>query len=253
MDNFPSNNGAGYVIRRILRRAIRYGFTFLGKKEPFIFRLVEILSQKMGEAFPEIKTQKQLIENVIKEEEHSFLRTLDQGLLLLNRLVNNAKGNVISGDKAFELYDTYGFPLDLTSLILKEKGMSLDVDAFELEMQKQKNRSKSASQVSTDDWTELFEDDVQEFIGYDALEAKVKISRYRKVVSKKEGTLFQLVFNLTPFYPEGGGQVGDKGYIESSNGDVTYILDTKKENNVIIHLVKELPNHLDSHLYSYSR
>lgn len=243
----PSNNGAGYVIRRILRRAIRYGFTFLDKQEPFIFRLVEILSQKMGEAFPEIKTQKQLIENVIKEEEHSFLRTLDQGLLLLNRLVNNAKGNVISGDKAFELYDTYGFPLDLTSLILKEKGMSLDVDAFELEMQKQKNRSKSASQVSTDDWTVLFEDDVQEFIGYDALEAKVKISRYRKVVSKKEGTLFQLVFNLTPFYPEGGGQVGDKGYIESSNGDVTYILDTKKENNVIIHLVKELPNHLDSH------
>lgn len=243
----PSNNGAGYVIRRILRRAIRYGFTFLDKQEPFIFRLVEILSQKMGEAFPEIKTQKQLIENVIKEEEHSFLRTLDQGLLLLNRLVNNAKGNVISGDKAFELYDTYGFPLDLTSLILKEKGLSLDVDAFELEMQKQKNRSKSASQVSTDDWTVLFEDDVQEFIGYDALEAKVKISRYRKVVSNKEGTLFQLVFNLTPFYPEGGGQVGDKGYIESSNGDVTYILDTKKENNVIIHLVKELPNHLDSH------
>ncbi len=243
----PSNNGAGYVIRRILRRAIRYGFTFLNKQEPFIFRLVEILSQKMGEAFPEIKTQKQLIENVIKEEEHSFLRTLDQGLLLLNRLVNNAKGNVISGDKAFELYDTYGFPLDLTSLILKERGMTLDVEAFELEMQKQKNRSKSASQVSTGDWTELFEDDVQEFIGYDTLEAKVKISRYRKVVSKKEGTLFQLVFNLTPFYPEGGGQVGDKGYIESSNGDVTYILDTKKENNVIIHLVKELPNHLDSH------
>ena len=243
----PSNNGAGYVIRRILRRAIRYGFTFLNKQEPFIFRLVEILSQKMGEAFPEIKTQKQLIENVIKEEEHSFLRTLDQGLLLLNRLVNNAKGNVISGDKAFELYDTYGFPLDLTSLILKERGMTLDVEAFELEMQKQKNRSKSASQVSTGDWTELFEDDVQEFIGYDTLEAKVKISRYRKVVSKKEGTLFQLVFNLTPFYPEGGGQVGDKGYIESSNGDVTYILDTKKENNIIIHLVKELPNHLDSH------
>ena len=243
----PSNNGAGYVIRRILRRAIRYGFTFLNKQEPFIFRLVEILSQKMGEAFPEIKAQKQLIENVIKEEEHSFLRTLDQGLLLLNRLVNNAKGNVISGDKAFELYDTYGFPLDLTSLILKERGMTLDVEAFELEMQKQKNRSKSASQVSTGDWTELFEDDVQEFIGYDTLEVKVKISRYRKVVSKKEGTLFQLVFNLTPFYPEGGGQVGDKGYIESSNGDVTYILDTKKENNVIIHLVKELPNHLDSH------
>ena len=243
----PSNNGAGYVIRRILRRAIRYGFTFLNKQEPFIFRLVEILSQKMGEAFPEIKTQKQLIENVIKEEEHSFLRTLDQGLLLLNRLVNNAKGNIISGDKAFELYDTYGFPLDLTSLILKERGMTLDVEAFELEMQKQKNRSKSASQVSTGDWTELFEDDVQEFIGYDTLEAKVKISRYRKVVSKKEGTLFQLVFNLTPFYPEGGGQVGDKGYIESSNGDVTYILDTKKENNVIIHLVKELPNHLDSY------
>ena len=243
----PSNNGAGYVIRRILRRAIRYGFTFLEKQEPFIYRLVDILSQKMGDAFPEIKSQKQLIENVIKEEEHSFLRTLDQGLLLLNRLVDNAKGKVISGDKAFELYDTYGFPLDLTSLILKEKGMTLDVEAFEKEMQKQKSRSKSASQVSTDDWTVLFEDDIQEFIGYDTLEAKVKISRYRKVVSKKEGTLFQLVFNLTPFYPEGGGQVGDKGYIESSNGDVTYILDTKKENNVIIHLVKELPNHLEEH------
>jgi len=241
----PSNTGAGYVIRRILRRAVRYGFTFLDKKEPFIYRLVEVLSQKMGKAFPELKTQKQLIENVIKEEETSFLRTLDQGLLLLDRIIETSDGKEVSGKKAFELYDTYGFPIDLTALILSEKNLSLDEAGFKKELQKQKDRSRAASEMSTDDWTILIEDAEEEFIGYDALEAKVKLTRYRKVVSKKDGELYQLVFNLTPFYAEGGGQVGDKGYLEVPNGDVVYIIDTKKESNVIIHFAKNLPKHLN--------
>lgn len=241
----PSNTGAGYVIRRILRRAVRYGFTFLDKKEPFIYRLVDVLSKRMGDAFPEIKGQKQLIENVIKEEEQSFLRTLDQGLVLLNRIVDETKGDTVSGEKAFELYDTYGFPIDLTALILSEKGLKLDEKGFETELQKQKDRSRAASEMSTDDWTILIDDAEEEFIGYDALEANVKLTRYRKVTSKKEGDMYQLVFNLTPFYPEGGGQVGDKGYLEDTHGDVVYILDTKKENNVIIHFAKNLPKHLN--------
>ena len=241
----PSNTGAGYVIRRILRRAVRYGFTFLDKKEPFIYRLVDILSKKMGSAFPEIKAQKQLIENVIKEEESSFLRTLEQGLILLNRIVEETKGDTVSGEKAFELYDTYGFPIDLTALILSEKNLKLDEKGFDEHLQIQKDRSRQASEMSTDDWTILLEDSEQEFIGYDTLEAKVKITRYRKVTSKKDGDMYQLVFNLTPFYAEGGGQVGDKGYLEDIHGDVVYILDTKKENNVIIHFTKNLPDHLN--------
>ena len=242
----PSNTGAGYVIRRILRRAVRYGFTFLDKKEPFIYRLVSILSDKMGKAFPELKSQKQLIENVIKEEETSFLRTLDQGLVLLDGIIENSKSKEISGDKVFELYDTFGFPIDLTALILSEKGYTLDEKGFEEELQKQKNRSRAASEMSTDDWTILIDDAVEEFIGYDFLEANVKLTRYRKVTSKKDGEMYQLVFNLTPFYPEGGGQVGDKGYLEDTHGDVVYILDTKKENNVIIHFAKNLPQNLDA-------
>jgi alanyl-tRNA synthetase len=241
----PSNTGAGYVIRRILRRAVRYGFTFLDKKEPFIYRLVDVLSKKMGEAFPELKAQKQLIENVIKEEEQSFLRTLDQGLVLLNRIVEETKNDTVSGEKAFELYDTYGFPIDLTALILSEKGLKLDEKGFNEELQKQKKRSRAASEMSTDDWTILVDDAEEEFVGYDTLEANVKLTRYRKVVSKKDGEMYQLVFNLTPFYPEGGGQVGDKGYLEAAHGDVVYILDTKKENNVIIHFAKNLPEHLN--------
>ena len=242
----PSNTGAGYVIRRILRRAVRYGFTFLDKKEPFIYRLVSILSDKMGKAFPELKSQKQLIENVIKEEETSFLRTLDQGLVLLDGIIENSKSKEISGDKVFELYDTFGFPIDLTALILSEKGYTLDEKGFEEELQKQKNRSRAASEMSTDDWTVLIDDAVEEFIGYDFLEANVKLTRYRKVTSKKDGEMYQLVFNLTPFYPEGGGQVGDKGYLEDTHGDVVYILDTKKENNVIIHFAKNLPQNLEA-------
>ena len=241
----PSNTGAGYVIRRILRRAVRYGFTFLDKKEPFIFRLVEVLSRTMGTAFPELKSQKQLIENVIKEEEQSFLRTLDQGLVLLNRIVEEEKGEVVSGEKIFELYDTYGFPVDLTALILSEKGLKLDEKGFHAELQKQKDRSRAASEMSTDDWTILVDDAEEEFVGYDTLEANVKITRYRKVTSKKDGDLYQLVFNLTPFYAEGGGQVGDKGYLEDAHGDVVYILDTKKENNIIIHFAKNLPKHIN--------
>ena len=240
----PSNTGAGYVIRRILRRAVRYGFTFLDKKEPFIYRLVGVLSDKMGTAFPELKAQKQLIENVIKEEETSFLRALDQGLVLLDGIISSAKTKEISGDKAFELYDTFGFPIDLTALILSEKGYTLDEKGFEAELQKQKNRSRAAGEMSTDDWSVLIDDTVEEFVGYDLLEANVKLTRYRKVTSKKDGEMYQLVFNLTPFYPEGGGQVGDKGYLEDTRGDVIYVLDTKKESNVIIHFTKNLPKKL---------
>ena len=240
----PSNTGAGYVIRRILRRAVRYGFTFLDKKEPFIYRLVEVLSKKMGDAFPELIAQKQLIENVIREEETSFLRTLDQGLVLLDGIIASANTKEISGDKVFELYDTFGFPIDLTALILSEKGYTLDEKGFEAELQKQKNRSRAASEMSTEDWTILSDDAIEEFIGYDTLETTVKLTRYRKVTSKKDGEMYQLVFNLTPFYPEGGGQVGDKGYLETPEGDVIYILDTKKENNVIIHFTKNLPKNV---------
>ncbi|MFD1162928.1 alanine--tRNA ligase [Hwangdonia seohaensis] len=241
----PSNTGAGYVIRRILRRAVRYGFTFLDKKEPFIYRLVDVLSNKMGDAFPELIAQKQLIENVIKEEEQSFLRTLDQGLVLLNRIVDETTGDTVSGEKAFELYDTYGFPIDLTALILSEKNLKLDEKGFNEQLQKQKNRSRAASEMSTDDWTILKDDAVEEFVGYDTLEANVKLTKYRKVTSKKDGDMYQLVFNITPFYPDGGGQVGDKGYLEDAHGDVVYILDTKKENNVIIHFAKNLPKDLN--------
>ncbi len=237
----PSNNGAGYVIRRILRRAIRYGFTFLDTKEPFIYKLVDTLSNQLGDAFPELKTQKNLILNVIKEEENSFLKTLDQGLLLLDQIIEQTKSDTISGEKAFELYDTFGFPIDLTALILSEKGLKLDEAGFKTELQKQKDRSRAAAKISAGDWEVIGTENNEAFIGYDQLTAKVNLTRYRKVISKKDGELFQLVFNQTPFYPEGGGQVGDKGYLEAANGDVVYIIDTKKENNLIIHIAKNLP------------
>ncbi|GGW47524.1 alanine--tRNA ligase [Arenibacter certesii] len=244
----PSNTGAGYVIRRILRRAIRYGFTFLDTKDPFMYRLVKVLADKMGEAFPELRVQKQLIENVIKEEEQSFLKTLDQGLILLDTMILANKGRTVDGRKAFELYDTFGFPIDLTALILGERGYELDEKGFEAAMQEQKDRSRSASEVSKDDWVVLSNDLEQEFVGYDLMETSVKLVKYRKVTSKKEGEQYQMVFNLTPFYPEGGGQVGDKGYLEASNGNVYYILDTKRENNEIVHFTKELPVEVDENL-----
>ncbi len=240
----PSNNGAGYVIRRILRRAIRYGFTFLDTKEPFIYKLVDTLSSQLGDAFPELKTQKNLIVNVIKEEENSFLKTLDQGLLLLDQIIEQTNGDTISGEKAFELYDTFGFPIDLTALILSEKGLKLDETGFKTELQKQKDRSRAAAKISAGDWEVIGTENNEAFVGYDHLMAEVNLTRYRKVISKKDGELFQLVFNQTPFYPEGGGQVGDKGYLEAANGDVVYIIDTKKENNLIIHIAKNLPKNI---------
>ncbi len=241
----PSNTGAGYVIRRILRRAIRYGFTFLDEKEPFIYKLVETLSAQMGDAFPELITEKNLITNVIREEEQSFLRTLDQGLVLLENVIETADSKEISGKKAFELYDTFGFPIDLTALILRERGYSLNEKEFDAELQQQKDRSRAATKVETGDWIVLEKDDVEEFVGYDTLETQVRITKYRKVESKKEGEMYQLVFNLTPFYPEGGGQVGDKGYLKAADGGITYIVDTKKENNLIIHFTKTLPRNLE--------
>ena len=241
----PSNNGAGYVIRRILRRAIRYGFTFLNQKEAFIHKLVETLSQQMGTAFPELIKEQQLAYNVIREEEISFLKTLDQGLVLLETILNSSKDKTVEGTKAFELYDTFGFPFDLSALIASERGYSIDEQGFQTAMAAQKSRSRAAAASKAGDWVVLQEDDVEEFIGYDHLTTQVKITRYRKMTSAKEGDFFQLVFNLTPFYPEGGGQVGDKGYLESSNGDITYILNTRKENNLILHQTTSIPDKLE--------
>lgn len=236
----PSNTGAGYVIRRILRRAIRYGFTFLNTKEPFIYKLVDTLSTQMGETFPELQSQKNLCKNVIKEEEQSFLRTLDQGLILLENIIEKTEGKTVSGKKAFELYDTFGFPIDLTALILRERGYKLNEEEFNSELQKQKVRSRAASVIIAGDWQILGEEESQNFIGYDALEAEVRITRFRKVADQK-GELFQIVLDKTPFYPEGGGQVGDKGYLKSAQGEIMKITDTKKENNLIIHFAKNLP------------
>jgi alanyl-tRNA synthetase len=241
----PSNTGAGYVIRRILRRAIRYGFTFLGTKEPFINKLVEVLANQMGEFFPEIKSQQQLVTNVIREEEASFLRTLDQGLQLLDNVIAQTTGSEVSGAKVFELYDTFGFPKDLTALILKEKGFSYNEEEFEVELQKQKTRSRAASEVSTEDWTVLIPGNVETFVGYDQVENDVKITRIRKVDSKKDGILYQIVLDNTPFYPEGGGQVGDKGTLVSANETIE-IIDTKKENNLILHFAKQLPENIEA-------
>ena len=242
----PSNSGAGYVIRRILRRAIRYSFTFLQTKEPVLYKLFGTLMLEMGDFYPEIKAQKTLIENVIKEEEKSFLKTLDQGLVLLDEIIASTPSKkTISGKKAFELYDTYGFPVDLTSLILHEKGFKLDYDTFNLELDKQKERSRQAGEISFDDWMILLDDPVQEFIGYDSLESNIKIVKYRKVNSKKDGIIYQLVFNLTPFYAESGGQVGDIGHIESNDGDIIHIYDTIKEGNLTVHLCKNLPKKID--------
>jgi len=241
----PSNTGAGYVIRRILRRAIRYGFTFLGTKEPFINKLVEVLANQMGEFFPEIKSQQQLVTNVIREEEASFLRTLEQGLQLLDKVVAETSGKEVSGEKVFELYDTFGFPKDLTALILKEKGYSFNETEFETELQKQKARSRAASEVTTDDWKVLIDGNVETFVGYDQTENNVKITRIRKVDSKKDGILYQIVLDNTPFYPEGGGQVGDKGTLVSANETIE-IIDTKKENNLILHFAKQLPENVEA-------
>lgn len=240
----PSNTGAGYVIRRILRRAIRYGFTFLNTKEAFIYQLVETLSSQMGSSFPEIISQKNLVMNMIREEENSFLRTLDQGLQLLENVIKSTEGTTVSGQKAFELYDTFGFPIDLTALILRERGLELDEAGFDKAMLEQKTRSRAASEVSTEDWVSLIPGNVETFVGYDQGENEVKITRYRKIDSKKDGILYQIVLDKTPFYAEGGGQVGDKGILVSANESIE-IIDTKKENNLILHFAKKFPENIN--------
>jgi len=239
----PSNNKAGYVIRRILRRAVRYGYNFLDQSEPFMHKLIPALAEVMKDAFPEIGSQSKLIQKVIKEEEVSFLRTLETGMRLLDQHMDQAIADgtkTITGDSSFGLYDTYGFPLDLTELIAREKGLSVDRKGFEKGMKQQKDRSKDAAVVKTADWVELIPADSTEFTGYEKLVDTVRISRYR-TVEKKDSLLYHLVFDKTPFYAESGGQVGDKGYIETS-GEKIGIVDTQKENNLIIHIAKKLPS-----------
>jgi alanyl-tRNA synthetase len=242
----PSNNKAGYVIRRILRRAVRYGYTFLDFREAFIYKLVEVLKETMGDAFPELKAQQVLIEKVIKEEEESFLRTLSTGIRLLDDIISKVKKENLSeipGKDAFVLFDTFGFPLDLTELIARENGLAVDEKGFKVEMEAQKNRSRNAAAQETDDWVEIRKIEQTEFLGYDKLQTEIRIARYRKVTQTKK-TFYQLVFDQTPFYGESGGQVGDSGTIEF-DGQKTTIFDTQKENNLIVHLVQKLPDNIN--------
>ena len=243
----PSNTKAGYVIRRILRRAVRYGYTFLDFKKPFIFSLVPILIENYSDQFKELISQKELITEVIKSEEESFFTTLKQGMDILGSTIKNSKSKKISGKKVFELYDTFGFPVDLTSLILSENNCSFDHKEFDTALQKQKDRSKKASEYEKEDWIILKNDSSHSFIGYNQLDAKVVITRYRKVTEKNK-TSYDVVFNQTPFYAEGGGQIGDTGRIKLNDKDIN-IFNTVKENNLIIHKLKELPKELDEELY----
>ena len=245
----PSNNGAGYVIRRILRRGIRYGYTFLNLKSPFIYKLVNTLSNQYSSVFQEIDSQIEIIKNVIKQEEDSFLRTLDKGIIKLDEIISKSKSNTISGSNAFELYDTFGFPVDLTALILREKNMNYDSKEFDSLMQDQKNRSKAAINTQNQEWISLTNNFQQtEFLGYDNLSADTKISMYRESITKKGDSVFHLVFESTPFYPQGGGQIGDCGFIQTVDGSKLEIINTVKENDTIIHITKELPKDLNSTL-----
>ena len=236
----PANAKAGYVIRRILRRAVRYGYTYLGFTEPTLCKLVPVLAERMGHQFPELKSQQTLIERVIEEEESSFLRTLATGINLLDGVIRKAgdKG-CISGKDAFELYDTFGFPIDLTELIAREHGVDVDLEGFEKELQAQKERSRNAAAQDIDDWQELLPIERSEFIGYDTLTSPVRIARYRRVTSKGK-TTYQLVFDRTPFYGNSGGQIGDTGYIESANERINVVA-TEKENGLIVHVTTALP------------
>ena len=239
----PGNAKAGYVIRRILRRAVRYAYTFLNQKEAFMYKLLPVLIQEMGATYPELEAQKVLIAKVIKEEEDSFLRTLETGIRLLDRVMEETKAagsNCINGVQAFTLFDTYGFPLDLTELICRENGMSVDEAAFNAEMQKQKERARNAASIETGDWVVLKEGET-EFVGWDYTEHECQILKYRQITQKKQ-TLFQIVLDKTPFYAEMGGQVGDRGVL-CSEFETVEIIDTKRENNLPIHLCKQLPQH----------
>lgn len=241
----PANNGAGYVIRRILRRAVRYGYQTLGLKEPFLCELAMVLTELMGKPYTELISQKELIYKVIKEEELSFFRTLALGIKRIEDLIAQVKADQqtqIEGTAAFELYDTYGFPLDLTSLIARENGLSIDEAGFQQELQIQKERSRAATTIETDDWQQVHPDTNTQFVGYDDKTASVQLIKYRKV-SQKGKTFYQLVLDQTPFYPEGGGQIGDSGSLHN-NSDNIRIFDTKKENNLIVHLATELPSDL---------
>ena len=237
----PSNAKAGYVIRRILRRAVRYGYTFLDRKEAFMYKLLPVLIETMGDAYPELIAQKTLIEKVIKEEEESFLRTLETGIRLLDKKMEETKAagkNVISGVDAFTLYDTYGFPLDLTELILRENGMEADIEAFNKAMQKQKERARNAAAIETGDWITLKEGECK-FVGYDLFECEAEILRYRQIKQKNK-VLYQIVLDQTPFYAEMGGQVGDTGWLIADDEKID-VIDTKRENNLPVHLVAKLP------------
>lgn len=242
----PSNNKAGYVIRRILRRATLYGYRFLNMNEPFIYRLVDVMVDTFGGYFEELEKEKKLIKHVIKEEENAFLRTLSNGLKLIDDIILEAKSknlNTIEGEVAFKLYDTFGFPLDLTELIARNLGMTIDNVGFEKALERQRNTSRTAV-ADTAEWTFVKENETQEFIGYDKTESQVQIIKYRTVTDKKQKT-FQVVFNHTPFYGESGGQVGDTGYIEDINGNKTSIIDTIKEHKEIIHILKKLPDNIE--------
>ncbi len=244
----PGNNKAGYVIRRILRRAVRYYYTFLEVKEPFLYRMVKILVNEMGDVFPELKAQQALIENVIKEEETAFLRTLGNGIIRFNNHISQIKDNIIDGAFAFELYDTYGFPIDLTQLIAREQNYSVDMEGFALCMAQQKERSRAAAQVDTNDWVELLPGQESVFIGYEQLESETQIIRYRKVKSKNKEQ-YQLVLSITPFYAESGGQVGDTGKLIFEN-EIIEVVDTKKENGITIHITEKLPENTERKFYA---
>ena len=240
----PSNGGAGYVIRRILRRAISYAYRFLDMKEPFLFELVSVLKNQMGAFFPEIVKQEKLVTEVIKEEENSFLKTIEHGLVRLDHIIKDTiskNEKVLPGAEVFELYDTYGFPADLSRIIAEEKQLTVDEKGFDEEMEKQKQRSKKSSAQKVYDW-EVVAELPENFVGYDKTENEVKITRYRKV-ENKDGEFYQIVLNETPFYPEGGGQVGDKGTLENNEGSFE-VLETKKENGLVISLIKDLPQNI---------
>jgi alanyl-tRNA synthetase len=238
----PTNNKAGYVIRRILRRAVRYGYTFLNIKAPFLYSMVDTLSSQMGQVFPELSAQKDLIKKVVYEEETAFLRTLEIGINKFNDYTSKNGKKEIDGATAFELFDTFGFPIDLTQLMAREQGLEVDMKGYEENLKLQKERSRAAANIEASDWIELIEDDEEEFVGYDHTEARVYITKYREVATKGKKS-YQLIFSITPFYAESGGQVGDTGYIQNEN-ETIYITDTKKEHGVIVHFADKLPVNL---------